>query len=76
MRYLTRPRPEAVALVAWALDDEFMPVAAVVPGGEQQREIAIRFGVNVVMYALTGNYKTDQVQIQTLLDRLGEEADD
>jgi hypothetical protein len=61
---------------AWALDDEFMPVAAVVPGGEQQREIAIRFGVNVVMYALTGNYKTDQVHIQTLLDRLGEEADD
>jgi hypothetical protein len=61
---------------AWALDDEYMPVAAVVPGGEQQREIANRFGVNVVMYALTGNYKTDQVHIQTLLDRLGEERDD
>jgi hypothetical protein len=61
---------------AWALDDEYMPVAAVVPGGEQQREIAVRFGVNVVMYALTGNYKTDQVHIQTLLDRLGEEGDD
>jgi hypothetical protein len=47
-----------------------------VPGGEYQREIAVRFGVNVVMYALTGNYKTDQVHIQTLLDRLGEEAED
>jgi hypothetical protein len=61
---------------AWALDDEYQPVAAVVPGGEYQREIAVRFGVNVVMYALTGNYKTDQVHIQTLLDRLGEEAED
>jgi hypothetical protein len=61
---------------AWALDDEYQPVAAVVPGGEYQREISVRFGVNVVMYALTGNYKTDQVHVQTLLDRLGEEGKD
>ena len=61
---------------AWALDDEYQPVAAVTPGGEYQRELAVRFGVNVVMYALTGNYKTDQVHIQTLLDRLGEEGED
>ena len=61
---------------AWALDDEYQPVAAVVPGGEYQREISVRFGVNVVMYALTGNYKTDQVHVQTLLDRLGEERKD
>jgi hypothetical protein len=58
---------------AWALDEEAMPIAAVVPGGEEQREMAVRFGVNVVMYALTGNYKTDQVHVQTLLDRMGEE---
>lgn len=58
---------------AWALDEEATPIAAVVPGGEEQREMAFRFGVNVVMYALTGNYKTDQVHVQTLLDRLGEE---
>ncbi|MEY4879230.1 MAG: hypothetical protein RJB62_699 [Pseudomonadota bacterium] len=57
---------------AWALDEEAMPIAAVVPGGEQQREMAVRFGVNVVIYALTGNYKTDQVHVQTLLDRLGQ----
>jgi hypothetical protein len=28
--------------------------------------------VNVVMYALTGNYKTDQVHIPALLERLGQ----
>ena len=38
-------------------------MAAVVPGGERQREMAYRFGVNWVMYALTGNYKTDQVHV-------------
>jgi hypothetical protein len=44
-----------------------------VPGGESQREMAFRFGVNVVMYALTGNYKTDQVHAPALLERLGRE---
>jgi hypothetical protein len=33
--------------------------------------MAYRFGVNVVMYALTGNYKTDNVHAQALLERLG-----
>jgi hypothetical protein len=56
---------------AWALDDELMPLAAIVPGGEEQREHAIRFGVNAVIYALTGNYKTDQVHVTDLLKRLG-----
>ena len=56
---------------AWARDERGEPIAAVVPGGEQQREMAIRFGVNVVIYALTGNYKTDQVHVPALLERLG-----
>ena len=30
-----------------------------------------RFGVNLVMYALTGNYKTDVVHAAALLQRLG-----
>jgi hypothetical protein len=38
---------------------------------DHQREMALRFGVNMVMVALTGNYKSDQVHVQTLLDRLG-----
>jgi hypothetical protein len=38
---------------------------------DRQREMALRFGVNMVMVALTGNYKSDQVHVQTLLERLG-----
>ena len=56
---------------AWARDEMGQPIAAVVPGGEQQREMAIRFGINVVIYAMTGNYKTDQVHVPALLERLG-----
>jgi len=41
--------------------------------GSRQRELALRFGVNLVMVALTGNYKADQVHVPALLDRMGEE---
>lgn len=41
------------------------------PGGTRQREMARRFGVNLVMYALTGNYKADQVHVSHILERLG-----
>ena len=57
---------------AWAVDSLGRPMAAVVPGGERQREMAYRFGVNWVMYALTGNYKTDQVHVPAIIDRLGQ----
>ena len=46
---------------------------APVEGGARQREMSYRFGVNLAMYALTGNYKADQVHVQALLDRLGAE---
>ncbi len=36
-----------------------------------KRELSLRFGVNLVMMALTGNYKSDQVHLQELLTRLG-----
>jgi hypothetical protein len=55
---------------AWAVDASGQPVADV-SGGDQQREMAVRFGINVVMYALTGNYKTDQVHAPALLERMG-----
>lgn len=42
-------------------------------GGARQRELALRFGVNLVMVALTGNYKADQVHVPALLERLGRE---
>ena len=57
---------------AWAMDDSNRAVFAVVPGGEVQREMAFRSGVNIVMYALTGNYKADQVHVPALLERLGQ----
>lgn len=39
--------------------------------GERQREMAFRFGINLVMHALTGNYKSDQLHIDAILERLG-----
>jgi hypothetical protein len=57
---------------AWALDERDRPLYPVVPGGEQQREMAFRTGVNIVMHALTGNYKADQVHVPALLERLGQ----
>ena len=57
---------------AWALDDRSNPLYPCVPGGEQQREYAFRTGVNIAMYALTGNYKADQVHVPALLERLGQ----
>ena len=56
---------------AWAMDDAHRPLFAVVPGGERQRELAYRFGINLVMYTLTGNYKSDQVHLPSILRRLG-----
>lgn len=57
---------------AWAVDSEGRNVYAVIPGGARQRLLAYRFGVNLVMYALTGNYKGDQVHIPAILERLGQ----
>ena len=39
----------------------------VIPGGELQREAAFRLGVNVVMYALCLDYKTEQAHIDYIL---------
>ncbi len=59
---------------AWAVDGFNRPLLPVGRGftGERQREIANRFGVNLVMHVLSGNYKSDQVHVPALLDRLGQ----
>jgi hypothetical protein len=57
---------------AWAMRADGQPMFPLVPGEARQREFAFRAGVNIVMYALTGNYKTDQVHIPALLERLGQ----
>ena len=57
---------------AWAMRPDGQPMLPLVPGEPRQREFAFRAGVNIVMYALTGNYKADQVHIPALLERLGQ----
>ncbi|HET7850591.1 MAG TPA: DUF4159 domain-containing protein [Pseudolabrys sp.] len=57
---------------AWAMRPDGQPMLPMVPGEPRQREMAFRAGVNIVMYALTGNYKTDQVHVPALLERLGQ----
>ena len=56
---------------AWAVDARGANPYAVIPGGARQRTLAYRFGVNLVIYALTGNYKGDQVHVPAILERLG-----
>ncbi len=41
----------------------------VLPGGDEQREMAIRWGVNLVMYALCLDYKSDQVHVPFIMRR-------
>ena len=59
---------------AWATDANGMQLFPVGRGytGERQREVAYRFGINLIMHVLTGNYKSDQVHVPALLDRLGQ----
>lgn len=59
---------------AWAVSDMGAPLFPVGRGyaGERQREMAYRFGVNLVMHVLTGNYKSDQVHVPALLERIGQ----
>ena len=59
---------------AWAIDSNNAPMFPVGRGmgGDRQREIAYRFGINLVMHVLTGNYKSDQVHVPALLERLGQ----
>ncbi|HCP47624.1 MAG TPA: hypothetical protein DIU15_16400 [Deltaproteobacteria bacterium] len=42
----------------------------VVPGGERQRLQARRMAINLVLFAVTGNYKRDVVHVKTLLKRM------
>jgi len=41
------------------------------PEQAAQQEQALRTGINIMMYALTGHYKADQVHLPALLERMG-----
>jgi hypothetical protein len=57
---------------AWATGKRGEAMVPLSGSDPRQREMALRAGVNLVMYALTGNYKADQVHVPALLERLGQ----
>ncbi len=57
---------------AWAIDQTGNFMLPTVPGDPMQRTYAYRTGVNIIIYMLTGNYKSDQVHVKDLLERLGQ----
>ncbi len=54
---------------ALAQDRAGLPSFAVVPGGDDQREMATRAAVNIAMFVLCSNYKDDQVHAPFLMRR-------
>jgi hypothetical protein len=54
---------------AWERDDFGNYAFPCEPGGERQRELAYRMGINLVMYALCLDYKADQVHVQYIMKR-------
>jgi hypothetical protein len=63
---------------AWARDNYGNWELECYPGGETQREMAFRLGVNLAMYALCMDYKADQVHVPFILKkrRWKSDADD
>ncbi len=58
-------------LGALARDPSGASALDVTPGGEEQRELAIRLAVNVALYVLCSNYKDDQVHAELIMRRRG-----
>jgi hypothetical protein len=54
---------------AWARDNFGQWEHEVYPGGDAQREMAFRLGINLAMYALCLDYKSDQVHVPFILRR-------
>ena len=61
---------------AWARDDFGNHDFQCEPGGERQRELAYRMGVNLAMYALCLDYKADQVHVPFIMKRRRWKPDD
>jgi hypothetical protein len=55
---------------AWARDKLGQWTHDIISGGSRQRQLAIRLGVNIAMYALTLDYKKDMVHLPIILERL------
>jgi hypothetical protein len=61
---------------AWARDNFGNYEYECEPGGERQRETSFRLGVNIAMYALCLDYKTDQVHVPFIMRRRRWRPDD
>lgn len=61
---------------AWARDDFGNYDYPCEPGGERQRELAFRMGVNFALYALCLDYKADQVHVPFIMKRRRWRPDD
>ncbi len=61
---------------AWARDDFGNYDFPCEPGGEKQREMSFRLGVNLVMYTLCLDYKADQVHVPFIMKRRRWKPDD
>jgi len=61
---------------AWARDDFGNFDYPCEPGGEKQRELSYRLGINLVMYALCLDYKSDQVHVPFIMKRRRWKPDD
>jgi hypothetical protein len=56
---------------AWEKDPAGNWVNNCEPGGEAQRRDAFKLGVNLVLYALTANYKQDKIHLPFIKRRVG-----
>ncbi len=54
---------------AWERDFLGNPTYRCTPGGEVQRHEAYKLGVNVTLYAVTSNYKKDQIHVPFIRER-------
>lgn len=61
---------------AWARDDFGNYDFPCEPGGERQRELSFRMGVNLALYALCLDYKADQVHVPFIMKRRRWKPDD
>jgi len=61
---------------AWSRDNFGNYELQCEPDGERQRELSFRMGVNLVMYALCLDYKTDQVHVPFIMRRRRWKPDD
>lgn len=55
---------------AWSRDKLGRWLYPVTPGGENQRALAFKTGINIIVYALTGDYKNDLIHHPFIKKRL------